>query len=60
MWCAIFNIWADEPVFHELRQPYFPHETVCGRKIGTGKPLLPKKHARKFARPCKSCAQEAT
>lgn len=59
MWAAIFNIWADEPVYHEVRHTPQGRYTVCGRRVGTGKPLLPQKHAEKFARPCKSCAQEA-
>lgn len=68
LWAVILNIWADEPVFHVLEDPmkprlidYHGRYTQCGRRVGSGKPLLPRKHAVKFARRCKSCsAQEAT
>jgi hypothetical protein len=29
--------------------------TVCGRRVGVYVPWLPKKHVKKFARPCKGC-----
>lgn len=53
-WAMIFNIWADEPVYHRLSSES-PDSTACGREIGLYKPTLPMKHVEKFGRPCRGC-----
>jgi hypothetical protein len=50
-WAVIFRPWPDEPIFHALEH----RDTRCGRAVGLYTPLLPLKHVRKFARPCRSC-----
>ena len=58
-WAVIFQPWRDEPVMHKLDfWGAFKHRTACGRTIGSNKPLLPMKHAKKFATQCKGCFPE--
>jgi hypothetical protein len=52
LWAIIFKPWPDEPVYHGFAGV---GQTLCGRKIGLYHPMIPMKHALKFARPCRSC-----
>lgn len=59
LWAVILNIWRDDPIYHSLGRGGLV--TRCGRKVGVSTPLMPRKHAEKFARHCRSCqAQEAS
>ena len=55
---VILNVHPDEPVFHCMMhagQSIFLSYTQRGRRIADYKPWLPRRHAAKFARPCKDC-----
>lgn len=54
-WCVIFNIWADEPIYH--LDSDIVGRTRCGREVAVHRPYLPLKHAKKFARICRGCAR---
>lgn len=54
MWAVIFNIWHDEPVYHELAEGALV--TKCGRHVGIWTPMIPHKHAEKIGRLCRSCS----
>jgi hypothetical protein len=66
-WAIILKIWPDEPVFHAPHYESTPSgryhstgATRCGRYISAFTPWLPRKHAAKFARPCKGCFDEVS
>lgn len=52
LWAIIFKPWQDVPIYH-AHAPL--SMTRCGRRVGLHTPMLPMKHVRKFARPCRSC-----
>lgn len=55
-WAIILDIWKEAPVYHS-ESTVSRGSTRCGRVIADGKPFLPHKHAKKFARPCRGCFQ---
>lgn len=59
-YAVVLDIWKPEPIWHVPGwdgKPLFQAQEItrCGRKIGSYKPWLPRKHVAKFARPCKTC-----